>query len=111
VMSEDLFNSMPEAYQDAVLKASRNAVEYGLEELDQAAEQACEELREEGTEFSSFSSDEVESWQNEAGLAEEWVQSGDEGAESVLEDYRSFIEDAAAESDYTDPLIACMEID
>ncbi len=109
VLNEDLYESMPEDYQDAVRTASENAVGYGLDELDELGDQACEELQETGAEFSSFSEEEVSAWQEEAGIAEDWLAGQDGDAESVLEDYRLFIEETTEDSEYSDPLVACLE--
>lgn len=109
VLNDDIYESMPEEYQDAVRTASENAVGYGLEELDELGDQACEELQSSGAEFSGFSEEEVSAWQDEAGIAEDWVAGQGGDAESVLEDYRLFIEETTGDSDYSDPLISCLE--
>lgn len=109
VLNEELFDSMPEDYQEAVTTASQNAVGYGLDELDTLGDQACEELRDAGTEFASFDEEDVNAWQQDAGIAEAWVADQGDEAESVLADYRTFIDEASQDSDYSDPLIACMD--
>lgn len=112
VVNEDLFRSMPDRYQDALLEASANGISNGLEELDALGETACRELTESGAEFGSFSDEEVSDWQEDAGLAEAWVERYEErgyDARSVLEDYRRIIEEETEGSDYSDPLRTCME--
>lgn len=109
VVNEELVESMPEDYQEALRTASENAVGYGLDELDTLGNQACEELQSSGTEFTSFAEEDVTAWQEDAGIAEDWVTDQGGEAESVLEDYRRFINDTAEGSDYSDPLVACMD--
>lgn len=108
VVNQELVDSMPEDYQEALRTASENAVGYGLEELDTLGNQACEELQSSGTEFSSFAEEDVTAWQEESGIAEAWVADQGGDAESVLEDYRQFIDETTESSDYSDPLVACM---
>lgn len=112
VVNEDLFQSMPDQYQEALLEASDNGISNGLEELDALGETACQELTESGAEFTSFSDEEVADWKEEAAMAQDWVERYEErgyDARSVLEDYRRIIEEETPDSDYTDPLAACME--
>lgn len=109
VINSDVLESMPEEYQEAITTASENALSNGLEEMDAAGSEACEELRASGTEFSSFSDEEVSDWKGQSSIASDWAAETGEGADSVLNDYRRFIEEVTAESGYADPLTACME--
>jgi len=112
VINEDLFQSMPEEYQDALLQASANGISHGLEAMGAAGEQGCEDLRGSGAEFQSLPEDEIAAWQEEAAVAEGWVARYEErgyDAESVLADYRRIVTEEEAQSDYADPLVACME--
>ncbi|GHD21393.1 ABC transporter substrate-binding protein [Nocardiopsis kunsanensis] len=112
VVNEDLFQSMPEEYQEALLEASGNGISNGLEEMGALGEASCRELTGSGAEFTSFSDEEVSQWQEESAIAEDWVERYEErgyDAQSVLDDYRRIIEEETPESDYTNPLTACME--
>lgn len=111
VINEDLYQSMPKEYQDAIDQASSLGIEYGLEEMDAAARIACEELYEAGTEFSSFNDEDVEAWAGQSTIDQQWVdryEDRDYDAQSVLDDYREIIADEETKSDYDDPLVACM---
>ncbi|MFD1860285.1 ABC transporter substrate-binding protein [Aeromicrobium camelliae] len=112
VINEELFQEMPEEYQDALTEASVNAIDYGLEELDELGMLACEQLRESGTEFSALPEDEVEELRDKAGIAEEWVKRYEErdyDAQSVLDDYRAILAEEHEASDYVDALPRCMQ--
>ncbi|MDA2808669.1 C4-dicarboxylate TRAP transporter substrate-binding protein [Nocardiopsis suaedae] len=112
VVNEDLFDSMPGEYQEAMLSASENGIANGLEEMGALGDTACEELTASGAEFTSLPEDEVSAWKEEAGAAEQWVARYEErgyDARSVLDDYRRIIEEESADSDYTAPLAECME--
>lgn len=114
VINEDLLDSMPEEYQQAIEEASGNAIANGLEEMDALGEQACSDLVGSGAEFSTLSDAEVAEWKDEAAIADGWVDRyADRGydAESVLADYRRIIEEETPQSDYADPLINCTEGD
>ena len=112
VINEELFQSMPEDYRQSILEASESAVEVGLEEADVLGETACEEVTAAGTEFSTFTPEQVTDWEEEAGIAEAWVDRNAErgyDAQAVLEDYRRIIEEETAVSTYVDPLVACTD--
>ncbi|WP_293780832.1 TRAP transporter substrate-binding protein DctP [uncultured Aeromicrobium sp.] len=112
IINEELFQEMPEDYQDALTQAAANAIDYGLEELDELGMLACEQLRESGTEFSVIPEEEVEELREEAGIAEEWVERYEErdyDAQSVLDDYRTILAEEHEASDYTDALPRCMQ--
>lgn len=112
VINEDLYQSMPEEYQDAIDEASELGITYGLEEMDAAGRIACEELNEAGTEFSSFDENDVAAWAERSTVDQEWGARYEErgyDAESVLDDYREIVADEESKSDYNDPLVACME--
>lgn len=112
IINEDLYESMPAEYQQALDEASAMGIQYGLEEMEAAGRIACEELTESGTEFSSFSDEDVAEWSERSTVADEWVaryeQRGYDAA-SVLEDYRAIVSEEETESDFQDPLVACME--
>ncbi|WP_017541796.1 C4-dicarboxylate TRAP transporter substrate-binding protein [Nocardiopsis halophila] len=112
VVNEDLFQSMPEGYQEALTGAAGNGIANGLEEMDALGDTACQELTAAGAEFTSLPDEEVSAWKEEAGVAEEWVARYEErgyDAQSVLDDYRRIIDEETAASDYTAPLVDCME--
>lgn len=112
VVNEDLFADMPEEYQDALLEASENAIDYGLEELDELGMLACEQLLDAGTEFSTLPQEEVDDLREDAGIAEDWVERYEErdyDAQSVLDDYRDILAEEHAASDYVDALPRCMQ--
>ncbi|WP_026122565.1 C4-dicarboxylate TRAP transporter substrate-binding protein [Nocardiopsis halotolerans] len=112
VINEELFQSMPEEYRQALLEASERGVPNGLEEMDALGETACRELRDAGAEFTSLPEQQVSDWKNETGAAEDWVERHEArgyDARSVLDDYRRIIEEETRASDYADPLVACME--
>ncbi|WP_054953370.1 C4-dicarboxylate TRAP transporter substrate-binding protein [Flaviflexus massiliensis] len=111
VINEELYQSMPKEYQDAIDQASAMGIDFGLEEMDVAAKIACDELDAAGSEFISFSDADVEAWAEESKIADEWVARYDErgyDAQSVLDDYREILADEETKSDYDDPLVACM---
>ena len=112
VINEDLFDSMPQDYQDALLEASGSSIETGLEEMDALGGEACQEVTAAGTEFSSFTDEQVQDWKQRSGLAEAWVARNAErgyDAQGVLDDYRRIITEESPVSTYADPLVACME--
>ena len=112
VINEELFQSMPEEYQDALLDASAQGISNGLEEMDALGDVACQEMTENGTEFLSLPEEETSAWKEKAGVAEGWVARYEErgyDARGVLDDYRRIIEEETEVSDYADPLAACME--
>ncbi|MYR34089.1 ABC transporter substrate-binding protein [Nocardiopsis alba] len=112
VINEELFQSMPEEYREALTEASAQGISNGLEEMDALGEIACQEMVENGTEFLSLPEEEVAVWKEEAGVAERWVARYEErgyDARSVLDDYRRIIAEETPLSDYADPLVACTE--
>ncbi|TYL55411.1 ABC transporter substrate-binding protein [Nocardioides sp. BGMRC 2183] len=112
VINEELLDSMPADYQQAIEEASSHAIANGLEEMDALGEEACTDLTSSGAEFSTLSDAEVEEWKDEAGIADGWVDRyADRGydAASVLEDYRQIIAEETPRSDYADPLLTCTE--
>lgn len=112
VINEELFQSMPQEYRDALTEASSRGISHGLEEMDALGETACTELKESGARFSSLPEDQVAELRDEVDAAETWVARYEErgyDARSVLDDYRRIIAEETASSDYADPLIACME--
>lgn len=112
VINADLFDSMPEEYQEALLEASTTAIDIGLEEMDAAGKVACDELRESGTVFSAFPDEEVKEWAAETTTADDWVRRYTErgyDAQAVLDDYRAIIAEEEDKSIYSDPFHACME--
>lgn len=112
VINEDLYQSMPVEYQEALDEASTKGIQFGLEEMETAGRLACEELTAAGTEFSSFPDAAVEEWSGRQTVADEWVARYNErgyDARSVLEDYRAIVTDEESKSDFQDPLVACME--
>jgi len=112
VVNEEVYQSMPDRYQQALQAASDNAIANGLEEMDAAARIACEELKASGTEFGSFPEDQVADWKERADIADRWVARYERqgyDARSVLEDYRRIIDEETPRSDYSAPLEACMK--
>lgn len=112
VINEDLYQSMPAEYQNALDEASQKGIQFGLEEMEAAGSLACEELTEAGTQFSSFSDEDVAEWSGRQTVADEWVERYEQrgyDARSVLEDYQAIVGDEEMKSDFQDPLVACME--
>lgn len=112
VINEELFQSMPQEYRDALTEASSRGISHGLEEMDALGETACTELKESGARFSSLPEEQVAELRDEVDAAETWVARYEErgyDARSVLDDYRRIIAEETESSDYADPLIACME--
>jgi len=112
IINEDLYQSMPAEYQEAIDEASLKGIQFGLEEMEVAGKASCEELVEAGTQFSSFSDEDVAEWSAEQTVADEWVQRYENrgyDARSVLEDYQEIVAEEGARSEYQDPLVACME--
>lgn len=110
VVNEDLFQSLPENYRQALLEAGENAIGFGLEELDELGLLACEQLRASGTSFSALPADELDTLREETGAAEQWVSRYEErgyDARSVLDDYRTILAEENAASDYVDALPRC----
>lgn len=111
VINEDLFQSMPEKYQEALLEASEEGITYGLEEMDKLASESCKDLIASKAEFSALPPDQVAELKKQANVAEGWVaryEERDYDAQSVLEDYRQIIKEETGDSQYADPLVACM---
>lgn len=112
VINEELYQSMPPEYQEALDEASEKGIQFGLEEMEAAGTVACEELTESGTQFSSFTDEDIEAWAGRQTIEEEWVARYEQrgyDAQSVLDDYRSIVADEETKSDFQDPLVACME--
>lgn len=112
VINEDLFEEMPEEYQEALLDASVQARGYGIEELDELGLEACEQLRESGAVFSALPEDEVAEIRDETGAADAWVkryEKRDYDAQSVLDDYRAFLGEENESSSYADALDVCLQ--
>lgn len=112
VVNEEVYQSMPKKYQQALQDASDNAIAGGLEEMDAAAKTACEELNASGAKFGSLPEGQVADWKKKANIAERWVARYEEqgyDARSVLEDYRRIIREETPRSDYTAPLVDCMK--
>lgn len=112
VINEELFQSMPEEYQQALLDASENGIANGLEEMDALGNVACQELKASGAEFSALPEDQVADLNSKAAIAESWIARYEErgyDAQAVLEDYRRIIEEETKVSQYADPLVACMQ--
>ncbi|MGC5629473.1 C4-dicarboxylate TRAP transporter substrate-binding protein [Georgenia sp. Z1344] len=111
VVNEELFDSMPAEYQDALLTASGHAVDNGLEELGVLADEACADLRESDAEFTSLPDEDVAEWRELAGADDDWVDRYSErgyDAAGVLERYRRIIAEETEASSYVDPLHDCM---
>lgn len=112
VINQDLYESMPEEYQQAIDEASANSLQYGTEEMDAAGAAACTELREAGTEFSAFEDADVEDWRGDLALDQDWVTEFEErgyDAQGVFDDFERIIAEEEPLSDYSAPLNACME--
>lgn len=112
VINADLFDSMPEEYQEALLEASATAIDIGLEEMDAAGKAACDGLREAGTKFSAFSDEDVKAWADSTTIAADWTRrytARGYDAQAVLDDYRAIVSDEEGKSDYADPFHECME--
>lgn len=112
VVNEDLFQEMPEEYQNALLESGERAIGYGLDELDILGMLACEQLRESGADFAALPADEMEALRTKTGAAEQWVARNQErgyDAQSVLDDYRAFIAEESAKSEYVDALPRCIQ--
>ncbi|MGC5615584.1 C4-dicarboxylate TRAP transporter substrate-binding protein [Georgenia sp. Z1491] len=112
VVNEELFDSMPAEYQDAILTASGNAVDTGLEEMGVLGDEACADLQANDTEFSSLPDEDVDAWRESAAADEDWIARYDDrgyDAGAVLDTYRQIIEEETATSTYVDPLHQCME--
>lgn len=110
IVNEELFQSMPTEYQNALLGASEDAIEMGLEEMDTLGQQSCDDLRASGTEFSAFDEAEVTAWKDSAAVSDAWVDryaARDYDSQAVLDEYRAIIAEETPRSDYRDPLIAC----
>lgn len=112
VINDDLYQSMPPEYQAAIDEASANAIPFGLHELDQLSQHACDELASSGTQFHAFGDKEVEIWAEQSAAADNWLAENEKrgfDAESVLDDYRTIIEEELRASDYVAPLTRCIE--
>ncbi|OUZ12107.1 ABC transporter substrate-binding protein [Aeromicrobium sp. PE09-221] len=112
VINEDLFQEMPERYQQALLDASVQARAYGIEELDELGLQACDQLQESGATFSALDDEDVAGIRDETGAAEAWVERYEErdyDAQSVLDDYRDILAEENASSSYADALDICLQ--
>lgn len=111
VINSDLFESMPDEYQEAIEEASLHAISNGLEEMDAAGETACKELKENGSKFSKFSDEEITSWKQKVKVDSDWVNRYSKqgyDAKSVLDDYRKIISEEESKSTYSDPIVKCM---
>lgn len=112
VVNEEIYQSMPEEYQQALQAASDSSIAAGLEEMDAAAKVSCDELTESGAEFGALPADQVAELRRKADVADTWVTRYEErgyDARAVLDDYRRIIAEETPRSDYTDPLVACMK--
>ncbi|WP_372741372.1 C4-dicarboxylate TRAP transporter substrate-binding protein [Neptunomonas sp.] len=111
VINAKLFESMPDEYKKAIEKASSHGISIGLEEMDAAASLACTELKQEGTELTEFSVEDVMAWKQQVNVDSDWVSRYSKqgyDAQSVLDDYRKIIADEETTSTYSDPVITCM---
>ncbi|AWB83017.1 ABC transporter substrate-binding protein [Corynebacterium yudongzhengii] len=112
VINEDLYQSMPTEYQDAIQQAAANTIDFGLNELDSLSDEACSALAETGSEFRAFSPESVSAWRDSAGAAEDWVAENEQkgfDAAGVLAHYREIAAAETAASDYVAPLQRCIE--
>ncbi|MGO1182450.1 MAG: TRAP transporter substrate-binding protein DctP [Micrococcaceae bacterium] len=111
-INSDLYEDMPADYQDAVSQASEEALSMGIEELDREGQLACEQAREAGTEFHKWDDDATEEFQAKTSTADQWTDRYERrgyDAESVLTDYREFLREESAKSEYQDALTRCLE--
>lgn len=111
VINSELFEGLPADIQNVMLEASEESLDYGLTELDNLSDSACNDLIEFGTTFVKFSDEDVQNWKSSAGIAEKWVarytkQGFD--AQGVLNDYRKLIAEESDQSTVQAPLTACM---
>lgn len=112
VINASLFESMPVEYQNAIEKASSYGISIGLEEMNAAGSIACTELKKMGSEFSEFLGNDVTEWKNKVSVDSDWVSRYSMrgyDAQSVLDDYRTIIADEESKSNYSDPVVKCME--
>lgn len=112
VMNEDLYDSMPDEYKDAIQQAAANTIEYSLEELDVLSDEACEALVANGTEFVTFSEEEVEEWADSTPIINNWLAQNEQrgfNAQEVLDSYRAISAEEEEKSDYVAPIRRCIE--
>lgn len=112
VINEELFEGMSEEDREAISQASEEALSMGMEELDSEGMLACEQAKEAGTEFSEWSQDAVDEFKRQSETAEDWVSRFEQrgyDAQSVLDDYRTFLDEEEERSSYEDALTTCME--
>lgn len=112
VINEDLFQSMPPEYQDAIQQASANSIDFGLGELDRLSDEACTGLIGTGTDFVTFSVADVAEWSENSHATDDWLKENTQrgfDAQSVLDDYRAIIAEETAASDYVAPLKRCID--
>ncbi|WP_252106436.1 MULTISPECIES: C4-dicarboxylate TRAP transporter substrate-binding protein [unclassified Halomonas] len=112
IMNVELFESMPQAYQEAIEQASAQSIDVGLKEMDAAGEVACNDLLASNAVLSEFADADIERWSEQVDIASNWIdryarRSYD--AQSVLEDYRRIIDEEERETSYADPLLSCLE--
>lgn len=110
-MSSSLFDSLPESYQQAILQASSEAIDIGLEELHKDDVAACEQVRAAGAVLLKWDDSAVAELRSSVTIVEDWVERM-EGlgldANSVLQDYRRVIEEVETTSSFEDGLTSCM---
>lgn len=112
VIRKELFEEMPPEYQQAILTASEKAIDFGLEELDAAAEDSCQKLINSGTEFITFSDDDVAAWAEGVNVDADWVARNEKrgyDAQAVLDGYREILREEIDASDFRDPFAVCVE--
>lgn len=111
-MSEDLFDKMPENYQQALLQASEEAIDIGLEELDEEGTLACTLAKDVGTEFIRWPEDEMAALEEASTVADEWISRNESrgyNARTVIDDYRRILSEEEDNSTYKDALDQCID--
>lgn len=110
-INKDVYESLPESYQDAILAAAAEAVQIGIEEYEPNAIAACQEVRDAGGQFSQWDDSAIAELRDQLTLADSWAERmnslGYDGT-SILEDFRRIIADETAKSTYTGILASCI---
>ena len=116
-ISEKAWADLSPEQQEAMTQAGEEMFEFGLKNLTEQEEAACDTLLESGGTATRLPQAEIDAWKADAlePLLKRWTESvtsegvAAEDAESFLADYTSAIERYEGESEFVDGLARCVE--
>lgn len=109
VMSQEVFEGLCDEYQEVISDVNEEAIDVGVGLMDQLSLEACDVLRDNGSEFFVWDQEQIDEWADQTETSASWVEENSDryDAQSVLDDFQALVDSFEEESEFSEPFKEC----